>query len=74
LIGKFRFIGGYFRFTVTTSGFQVDHRRRVHISMDETRSAASAAFSGAASRDRVTSESDSVIEQVIGSNALSFRV
>jgi hypothetical protein len=42
--------------------------------MDETRSAASAAFSGAASRDRVTSESDSVIEQVIGSNALSFRV
>ena len=37
---------------------QVDHRRRVHISMDESRGI------GIASRDRVTSESDSVIEQM----------
>lgn len=43
---------------------QVDHRRRVHISMDEYRTAGFGNVSGSASRDRVTSESDSVIERM----------
>lgn len=43
---------------------QVDHRRRVHISMEESRTSTFGAVSGSASRDRVTSESDAVIDQI----------